>query len=114
VQECLGHAFISRVNEPVVFAPFTRATALTVAENEIRSLIGRVCGASQVTANRNVAEHIVDTLVKNDTGARGIIDATRTALCDALRTNDAIRGNAINVSLKGQDVVIEASADKTQ
>lgn len=111
-QESLGHAFVSRVNDPVVFAPFTRATALMVAGNEIRSLLRRVCGAKHVIAERSVAERIVDTLVTTETGARGIVDATRNALCDALRKNVEIQSETVHVKLRGQEVMIESQVDE--
>lgn len=108
-QESLGHAFISRVNEPIVFAAFTRTTALAVAENEIRSLVGRVCGASEVTVAERVVEQIIDSLSTTDTGARGIIDATRRALSEALRGGMEMKAERIEVSLKGQRIILKTN-----
>jgi hypothetical protein len=106
-QDCLGHAFISRVNEPIIFASFTRKTAVGVAEKEVRSLVGRVCDASEVTASSKVAEHIIDSLSTLETGARGIIDATRKALSEALREHVDMKADKVKVCLKGQRIIIE-------
>ena len=66
----LGHAFVSRVGEPVLFGEFSRPAAVAVAETEIRSQASRVTGASQVELCPAVAEHIIGSLATSETGAR--------------------------------------------
>ena len=49
-----------------------------------------------------------------EAGARGIIDATRTALAEALRDCMDMGVERVSVSLKGQQIIIKASSEQSQ
>jgi hypothetical protein len=110
----LGHAFISRVGDPVIFDEFTRDTAVKVAEMEIKLLVGRVTGAKIVELSRQVSERIINSLSTLEKGARGIIDATRDAMNETLRDCMDMGVEQVCVRLKSSRIVIETNDEKLQ
>lgn len=111
--EQLGHAFISRVGEPVLFTEFTPETACRIVEAEIQSLVQRVGHAESVTCDPDVPPQILTSVVSFDSGARGIIDATRRALSESLRDCGDVNTKHVVVRLEGQEVVIVENEDLT-
>ena len=112
--EHLGHAFVSRIGQPILFEQFTRQTAIEIAEMEIRSLVGRVTGAATIAAVRDVSEQIIDSVPTLETGARGVIDAVRAALAEALRERVDMGTERVVVRLDGQQIVIEHDSKQSR
>ena len=112
--EHLGHAFVSRIGQPILFEQFTRQTAIEIAEMEIRSLVGRVTGVATIAAERDVSRQIVDSVPTLETGARGVIDAVRAALAEALRERVDMGAERVVVRLDGQQIVIEHDSKKSR
>jgi len=109
--DCLGHAFMSRVGEPILFDEFTRQAALKLVEMEIQTLVGRVTGATTILTSPDVTEQILDSLLTLEAGARGVIDATRSALADALRGCADMAYEQVEVRLTGRDIAIVPVCD---
>jgi ATP-dependent Clp protease ATP-binding subunit ClpA len=109
--EYLGHAFVSRVGEPILFDEFTRQAALKLVEMEIQSLVGRMTGATMVLISPDVTQQILDSLLTLEAGARGVIDATRSALADALRGCADMAPEQVEVRLTGKAIVIVPACD---
>ena len=110
----LGHAFTSRVGDPIIFDEFTRNTAIKVAEMEIKSLVRRVTGAKIVDPSRQVAKQIINSIATLEKGARGIIDATRDAMTESLQDCVDMGAERVRVRLKGKRIIIEARNWKLQ
>ncbi|MGD2111495.1 MAG: AAA family ATPase, partial [Phycisphaerae bacterium] len=107
VLEHLGHAFVSRVGEPILFDEFTHDTAVELARMEIRSLVGRVTGATTVRISQGVVKRILDSLPTMENGARGVIDATRSAMAEALLDRADIGVAEVDVRLEEDDIIVE-------
>ena len=103
----LGHAFFSRVGQPIVFGEFTTATAVEVARHEIDRLVRQALGVDRVAQASSVAEAVVGSLAGLEGGARRIIDETREQLCHALRTFDAAGAREVAVRYDAGQIVID-------
>jgi hypothetical protein len=78
---------------------------------EIQSLVGRMTGATMVLISPDVTQQILDSLLTLEAGARGVIDATRSALADALRGCADMAPEQVEVRLTGKAIVIVPACD---
>jgi len=112
-REHLGHAFISRVGQPIIFDEFTRETAEKLVLMETKALVGRRIGAKKVQASPRFVEHILASLPTLESGARGVTSAIQAALAQPLRHCQGWRVEYVHVGVRGSRVVITKAKTRT-
>jgi hypothetical protein len=113
-REDLGHAFISRVGEPILFDEFSREVARQIVRAEIDVLVSRTTGATDVAQSDEVAVVILRSLPALEHGARGILDETRARVAEALRHYTASGKQRMLVRCEGEKVLIEPRENEPQ